>query len=378
MQNSLRAHLAAGTAALGVTAIVITPIARPDFVSAAQRVPSSIASVALSGFDSPLTEALNSAILATSYLLNPISPNISPTSNYWVYSGIGQVVQAALDNNVAFDPVTNALNTFHTLGVLPQIGADGLPIVTQLVTNASGYLTNIVGNVLYDGTILSEAVGNLPGALVAATQQVIAGNIAGALSTLRTAVIDPILAVGQNIFSVGATIAGQLLTHVTNLVNAIPGLVQLAAVHIAGTLKLLGQEVVHIASDTVTALSAGNAEGAWNAAVGGLFGPSGLPGLIFNETIGAGVQTGPVSSPSDIAANFVPSIRSFLQTSVKTIASAIDGPVGVALPGAVAPGAAVSKAGTAAASRQRTAIAAPNAAAPKAVTRGHARVHAAT
>ena len=372
MQNSLRTHLAAGTAALGVTAIVITPIAQPDFGSAAQRVPSSIAGVTLSGFDSPLTEAFDSAILATSYLLNPISPNISPTSNYWAYSDIGPVVQAALDNNLAFDPVTNSLNTFRTLGVVPQIAADGLPILTQLVTNASGYLTNIVGNAFYDGTVLSAAVGNLPGALVTATQQVIAGDITGALSTLQTAVIDPIVAVGQNIYGVGTTIAGQVVTHVTNLVNAIPSLVQLAAVHISGTLKLLGQEVVRIASDTVTALSAGNAEGAWNAAVGGLFGPSGLPGLIFNETIGAGVQTGPVSSPSDIAANFVPSIRSFLQTSVKTIATAIDGPVGVALPSAAAPRATVPNVGTAAstspaaASRQRAAIPAPDAAAPKA------------
>jgi len=340
---SVRTHLVAGTAALGVTAIVITPIIQPDVSAVAQHMRSSIPGVALAGWNSPLTEAFNSAILATNYLLSPLSPNITLTTNYWDYSGIGPIVQAALDNDLPFDPATNALNTFQTLGVVPQIAADGLPIVTQLVSNAVGYLTDVVVNAFYDGSILSEAAWNLPGALITATRQVIAGDVPGALSTLRTAVIDPIVAVGQNIFHVGGTIVGQVVDHVTNMVNAIPGLAQVAAVHIAGTLNLLSQEVAGIASGTISALRAGDAEGAWNTAVGGLLGPSGLPGLIFNETIGAGVQTGPVATPSDIAANFVPSIRSFLQTSVQTIATAIGGPAGVARPSTAAPRTAASQ-----------------------------------
>ena len=329
MQASLRTHLVAGTAALGVTVIVLTPITQP-----AQP---AVTGVALAGWNSPLTEAFNSAILATNYLLNPISPNITPTTNYWDYSGIGPIVQAALDNDLPFDPVTNALNTFRTLGVVPQIVADGLPIATQLVTNVSGYLTDIVSNAFYDGAILSEAVWNLPGALITATRQVIAGDVPGALSTLRTAVIDPIVAVGQNVYTVGARIVGQVVTHVTNLVAAIPGLAHVAAVHIAGTLNLLGQEVAGITYGTVAAIRAGDAEGAWSLAVDGLLGPSGMRGLIFNETIGAGVQTGPVATPSDIPANFVPSIRSFLQTSAQTSATAIGSPAGVARPTAAAP-----------------------------------------
>lgn len=373
---SRHTHLFVETTAMVVATVLVTPITQPDFSSAAQGMQSSIVDVTLSGLDSPLTEAFNSAILATNYLLNPISPNITPTSNYWSYSGIGPIVQAALDNSLPFDPVTNALNTFRTLGVLPQIAADGLPILTQLVTNASGYLTNVVVNAFYDGAILSDAVWNLPGAVITATRQVIAGNISGALSTLQAAVIDPIVAVGQNIYSVGATVVGQVVTHVTNLVSAIPGLVQMAAVHIVGTLQLLGQEAVRVASDTLTALSAGDAQGAWNAAVDGVVGPSGLPGVIFNETIGAGVQTGPVSSPSDIAANFVPSIRSFLQTSVQTIATAIGGPAGVVPPSAVQFKVRASNIGRAASTRRAGASAqpalapAPEAAAPKARAAG--------
>ena len=284
MQTSLRTHLVAGIAALGVTAIVVTPIVQPDVSAGAQHMRSSVTGVALAGWNSPLSAALDSATLATNYLLSQISPNITPTTNYWDYSGIGPIVQAALDNDIPFDPVTNALNTFQTLGVVPQIAADGFPIVTQLVTNASGYLTDIVTNGFCDGTILSQVV-----------------------------------------------------TNVTNLATAIPGLAHVAAAHIVGTLNLLGQEIVGITSGTITALRAGDAEGAWNTAVGGLLGPSGLPGLIFNETIGAGVQTGPVATPSDIPANFVPSIRSVLQTSAQTSATAIGSPAGVARPTAAAP-----------------------------------------
>ena len=103
-----------------------------------------------------------------------------------------------------------------------------------------------------------------------------------------------------------------------------------------------------------------------------------------------------MSSPSDVAANFVPSIRSFLQTSVKTIATAIDGAVGAALPGAVSHKATASNAGTAtstpraAASQQQSAASAPKAAVPIArtaastadsrerVTKVHTRAHAGT
>ena len=321
MHISLRSHMIAGVAALGAIAVAITPITQPDLLPSAQRVS---ANVTLSGFASPLTALLNSAILETSYLLNPISPNISPASNHWVYSEIGPIVQAALE--------TAALGGYTNLGVLPQIVSDHLPIATQLVDNAAGYLTNIAGNALSDGATLSEALWNLPRGLITASQEALSGEIAAALATLKTAIITPLVDVGHNISSVATTVLGEFSSHVGTFVSVIPSLVELAAVHIVGTLKLAGREIAAVASAALAALRSGNVESAWNTAVDGLLAPPGLAGLVLNLTIGAGVQTSPVSSPSDIATNFIPSIRTFLQTAVKTIATAIHSPVAGTIP----------------------------------------------
>jgi hypothetical protein len=61
-------------------------------------------------------------------------------------------------------------------------------------------------------------------------------------------------------------------------------------------------------------LGSGNFEAAWNTAVGGLLGPSGLPGSAFNVSLGAGIQTGPILNPeTDIRSNFIPSLRTAIQ-----------------------------------------------------------------
>jgi hypothetical protein len=73
-----------------------------------------------------------------------------------------------------------------------------------------------------------------------------------------------------------------------------------------------------------------NIEGAWNAVVAGLLGPSGLPGMALNITIGAGVQTGPIaSSPptrEELSANYIPGVRTAWQATVKIIANGLATP----------------------------------------------------
>jgi hypothetical protein len=66
-----------------------------------------------------------------------------------------------------------------------------------------------------------------------------------------------------------------------------------------------------------------NVEGAWNAAVEGLLGPSGTPGLALNLSIGAGVQTGAIESEADIPTNFVPSLRTAAQAGVWSLQNAL-------------------------------------------------------
>ena len=76
MQISLRSHVIAGVAALGATAIAITPITQPDLLPSVQR---AAASIELSGFDSPFTpisqvvEDVNTNILSNAVFGPPYS-----------------------------------------------------------------------------------------------------------------------------------------------------------------------------------------------------------------------------------------------------------------------------------------------------------------
>lgn len=357
MQISLRSQLIAGTAAIvGASAIAMTPVVAQHATLPAVQIPSAASlEVSLAGYDSPLTELLNTAIVSTSYLLNPADPNA------WQYSGIGPVLQAALSNPLPFSSA-NSLNTYKYLGVLPQTIGDALPILRQLGVNGAETLTNILGNALTDGVTASEALWNLPGALVTAAQQAIGGNITGAVATLQAAIVDPIVAIGQNIYNVGTSIVNQEVQRFQNLANSLPGLVTLNVGAVVGGATVLANKALAIATQVVNALGSLNVEGAWNAAVDGLLGPTGLPGTILNLTIGAGVQTGPITTPADIPANFVPSIRTAIQTTVRTIATDLaTTPPGPVKSAAAKPVAAKSVAATVAAQEPSSAVEAPSA-----------------
>jgi hypothetical protein len=113
-------------------------------------------------------------------------------------------------------------------------------------------------------------------------------------------------------------------------------------------------------------------EDGWNAAIDGIFGATGIPGTILNVTIGAGQQTGPIPAgppptfePTEesIAANYVPSVRTVVQSAVKGVANALATPVPGAVPAAAAPSAASALAASA---RAASVEAAPAAEAPAA------------
>jgi hypothetical protein len=111
-------------------------------------------------------------------------------------------------------------------------------------------------------------------------------------------------------------------------------------------------------------------EQAWNTAIDGIFGPTGVPGVILNLTIGAGQQIAvipPGQGPNQDApfSNFIPSTRTLLQSAANQIAGI--GPTGLATPNPLvtASGASVKKAARSAASaRSAAAVAAPAVAAP--------------
>jgi len=98
---------------------------------------------------------------------------------------------------------------------------------------------------------------------------------------------------------------------------------------------------IQVVTDTFAATSF---EGGWNAAVDGIFGATGIPGTLLNITIGAGQQTAaipygpPTATPpftpttESIAAAYVPSVRTEVQTLVKGVANALATPVPLSPP----------------------------------------------
>jgi hypothetical protein len=110
----------------------------------------------------------------------------------------------------------------------------------------------------------------------------------------------------------------------TALVAALPQMLTTFAGSAIGGAQILVQKTVEIVTQVVASLGNGDVEGAWNAAVNGTLGPSGIPGTLLNLTTGAGVQTGPIVNPAtDIPDNFVPSFRTAFQAAQWTARGAL-------------------------------------------------------
>lgn len=309
---SLRSHLTAGTAAVvAVGAVAMTPMAVVQ-----QSLPSinlaSSADVALAAFASPLAQLFATADLANNYLLDSLS-NPSIAAN-WPFADFGNFWGDPPENFPLLPSALadSALGGYFSVGLVSQIIDDALPIFSQLGYNGLGYL-NITGNaVSFAGATLSQAVWTAAG-------QAVTGNFAGALATISAAVSDAgeaLLGAGAYVFQ---NVAARAAAVVTTLVGALPTALGVTVAQA----QVVVAKSVEVITDTFAALSGGDLEGAWNAAVTGLLGPSGVPGTLLNLSIGAGVQTGPIVTPdaAGLTAVFVPSTRTLVQTFVKDIAT---------------------------------------------------------
>ena len=148
MKISLRSQMIAGTAAVvGASAIALTPVVAQHEMLPNIQIPSTSAVVALAGFDSPVTELIRSLDLVNSYLFSS--------------TAVGQ--------------------PDVTLGLVPQIIADHLPIISQLGVNGSDYIFQSFHGLYSSAAALSEGLWNSPDRRSAATS-------AGAITTLSTAI----------------------------------------------------------------------------------------------------------------------------------------------------------------------------------------------
>ena len=378
MQISLRSHLIAGTAAVvGASAIAMTPVMGAQLSLPAINVPT-VAKVTLAGLDSPISELLGSVILGGQLLFNtsqdvtdadlwgPTAFPFAPTApapdagSAPVFPGGAWCVAPGACEALLSDQ----LGGYSSIGLLPQIIDDALPITRQLGINGSDYLNVAVAGLSAAGIALSEGVWNAAGDLLTL-------DIPGALATLAAS----ISAAGTLALGSGAYVLSGVVTRAQAVIEAVIGSLPLVIGSVVAQLNLVVNKTIQIVEETATQIGLGSFEGAWNAAVDGIFGATGIPGTILNITIGAGQQTGaipygpvtatPPLTPTteSIAANYVPSVRTVVQSAVKGIANALATPV----PAAVAATPAAAKSADLAASARAAAVeAAPAAEAPAA------------
>jgi hypothetical protein len=310
MHITLRSQLIAGTAAVvGATAIAATPVtvAHLDLPS----LPSStVAYVTLAGFNNPISNLLATAGVATNYLFNATSSVADEAS--WPYSGfsLGTLLPGALTQGAL--TINGLPIDFNAVGLLPQINNDAFPVFQKLANNGAAYINATTNALTSAGYALTEGVWT-------ATGQALSLQLAQALATLGAAVTTA----GTTLLAAGTYVLTNVVRNLSAALPIIPIYVQMqASAFIAGA-NLVTSQAIGIVTTAVGQLGSANYQGAWNTVVDGLTAPSGLLGTLLNTTIGAGVQTGVIDNPGQLAANFVPSDRLVIQSAVKGIAGAL-------------------------------------------------------
>jgi len=361
LQISLRSHLIAGTAAVvGAGAIAMNPVMGAQLSLPSIAAPS-VAKVALAGLDSPISELLLTGILGGQLLFNNFSPPAAPGCSPGTPAG------CSWGPSAFFQPIpwiANPLNGgYIDVGLVPQIISQHLPIISQLGQNGSEYLNAAIAGLGGAGYVLSEGVWNAVG-------QLLGVNIGAAVSTL----ISSVQAAGSLALESGAYVLAGVLARAQAVANIAIGSVPYLLGAGVAQLSFLVARSVKVVTDTFGALGSGNFGAAWNYAIDGLLGPTGIPGAILNLTIGAGQQIAvipPGQGPNQDApfSNFIPSIRTVIQSAGYQIAGIVPPAVtnkGLATPNPLSPpGASVRKAARSAASaRSAAAVAAPVASAP--------------
>ena len=290
MEISLRSQIVAGTAAVvGASAIAMTP-ALPAHLPSIQLPAATTTSIALAGFDSPITELINS--------LSLIGP-------YTFGTGPGTVTSKQ--------------------GLIPQIIAGALPVIRALGKNGSSYLNNTFNALSIVGQTASEAVWNFPEAVIDSITSL-------SLTPIVNAILGPINVIGTTLLSAGnyvlqgvisklSLLAGGVGTLVTGLVN--------------NTVKQVTALVNRAIGIFTGAIGAGSLEGAWNAVVGGTLGRDGLLGVAIKLAISPDtIKVDPTggNAPSNLAT----SVRASLYQAGTLVAGVLNGGYEPGTPAALA------------------------------------------
>lgn len=357
MQISVRPQLAAATATVAAAALVAAPAqaVQPSLPA----LPAS-AAVTLSAFNSPIGQLIATGELLQNYIFGDYfnggdAPTPGAGEANWPNAGFDQTGGDAL-NYALFNQ--KQLGKYSAVGIIPQRINDAEPIQRQLQSNWSDYINVALTGATNAAAAIDTGIWTFPQALITAAQLAVSGDIPGAFEVLRQAVVTPIAQATQAVVDAGAYIVSNVFAKLAAVVATIPQIVTTFVGYAVRGLTLLAEQSVTLGTTWISDLASGDIEGAWNTAVDGLLGPSGLPGSVINLNLGAGVQTGPIINPAtDIQENFAPSLRTAIQSALWTVqealtttptpaASAAAGPTAAAAR-AAEPGAASSPAGSA-------------------------------
>ena len=294
MLQSFRAPLVVGAiASVGAAAVITAPADNAGRLLAAVSAPSS-AQVTLTAWQNPIIALLDSGELAENYVFGSYynggdAPTPGAGETNWPFAGFAQTGGDTL--NYLLTQKAELGNYFY-VGFLDNFTAEAyLPAVQQWQLNAEDYTSVFLSG------------------LNRAARQLVQGQLAEA---------------GKTVLDATTYVLTNFGARATALVAAIPQMLTTFAGSAIGGTKILVQKTVEIVTQVVASLGTGDVEGAWNAAVDGTLGPSGIPGTLLNLTTGAGVQTGPIVNPvTDIPGNFVPSFRTAFQAAQWTARGAL-------------------------------------------------------
>jgi hypothetical protein len=294
MNRILRTPLAAG--AVAVVAAAGLPTAPADSASrmnAALAAPSS-AQFALTAWQNPIIALLDSGEMGENYVFGGYyngadAPTPGAGEANWPFAGFDQTGGDTLNYLLTRKA---ELGNYFDVGFLPNFTAGAyLPAVQQWLLNVEEYISVVLSGL--NGAARDLAMGEWAEA-------------------------------GQGIVDTATYVLANFWARAEALVAVVPQILQTFAGTAIGGATFLAAKTAAIVNEVVASLSNGSFEGAWNAAVDGTLGPSGIPGALFNLITGAGVQIGPILTEADIPANFVPSFRTSVQAAQWTVRGALE------------------------------------------------------
>jgi len=328
MIQTFRAPLTAGTVAtIAAAALIAAPADNSSRLLAALAAPSN-AQVTLSAWQNPIVALLDSGELAENYVFGSYYnggdvPTPGAGEANWPYAGFDQTGGDLL-NYLLYN--TPELGDYFYVGFLENLVAEAyLPAVQQLQLNVVDYVSVVFSGLNLAARELATGVWDLPAAALDAVELAVAGQFSEALTVISDAIISPIVAAGQSVLDVGNYVLSNVAARASAVIAALPQILTTFAGSVIGGVPIVAQQAIAIVTGVVSSLSTLNFEGAWNTAVNGLLGPSGIQGTLLNLITGAGIQTGPILDPeTDIPTNFVPSFRTAAQAAQRTLTGALE------------------------------------------------------